>query len=140
MSRFFAAGGSSSSDSDDSSLAYSDSDAAPSKSKDTRRGLFEALSLSEEEYSEEESEGFETFSQDEEGAEGSVASQQAAPVRKSRFMFDTESDSEDEGGVQRLVKSHKAKVRDEMESLTEMVEDGMDQKDWVVVQERTHHV
>ena len=135
MSRFFAAEGSSS-DSDDSSSPLSDAGGTFAAPREDRHGLFEALSFSEEDESGAESDSYEAFSEGDE--EGDEVSQQAAPVRKSRFMFDTDSESDEEGSTQRQVKSQKEKAREEMESLAELIHDSLDEKDWIAVQESKH--
>jgi translation initiation factor 3 subunit C len=115
MSRFFAASGSS-----------SDSEASENEFveiNEPKRGLFESLSYSEEETEEE-------IGTDEE----SITSEKAAPVRKSRFAFDTESESEEESS-QRQMRSQKEKAQDEMEGLAASIEEDLEEKDWVSVQE-----
>jgi translation initiation factor 3 subunit C len=119
MSRFFEAAGSSS---ESEELLSSDEFV---KINETRRGLFESLS-----YSEEESEEASELSED----ESTTSAQPAAPARKSRFMFDSGSDS-DEESTTRQVKSQKDKAHDEMEGLAEAIENSLDSHNWMQAQE-----
>lgn len=124
MSRFFAAGASSS-DSEENTSSDEFVEV-----KEAKHGLFEALSFSEgDEETEEES------FMGEEGEEEETPTL-TAPARKSRFTFDTDSESE-EDSTQRQVKSQKEKAQEEMESLVEAIEGGLEGKDWPLVQEST---
>ena len=124
MSRFFAT--SSSSETEETSSSNDEF----LEVKERRVGLFEALSLSEDEgigLSEEGSEASEN--------ESVTAGQPAAPVRKSRFMFETESESSEEESFKGQIKSQKEKIQDELENLADALEAGLEEKEWVDMQD-----
>lgn len=119
MSRFFEASASSS-----ESEEFASHDEFV-EVKETRAGLFEALSYSEEESMEESA-----HSED----ESVVSTQPTAPARKSRFLFDTESESEEESTT-RQVKSQKKRAQEEMERLAESLLEALDDQEWVLAQQ-----
>lgn len=94
-----------------------------------RRGFFEALSMSEDD-GEDSGSG---FSEEDESGDESIASEQAAqPVRKSRFEFNSDSESSEEESSQRYIKSQKEKMHDEMNALVDAIEDAADGEQWRV--------
>lgn len=129
MSRFFASGSSSSSE-ENEALSSGQEDFV--EVKETRRavGLFEAISLSEDE----SDQNLSSYGESEE--ETSTREEQpAAPIRKSRFMFDSDSESSEEESTQRQIKSQREKTQEEMENLADALEAGIENHDWCTMQE-----
>ncbi len=156
MSKFFAASESSSDDlssGGEGELAHRGGAAADARDR-RPMGLFETVSFSDSEYDGSDDDARSAMSDDEDEDLGGDATleggaQGGAPARKSRFLFDSDSESEDDD-VKRLVKSQKEKARDEMRAVAAAIEDaiaagreevdeegegeGSRQVDWVSVQ------
>lgn len=138
MSRFFASASSSESEED----LQSDYEGEETKvvTEKRRVGLFEALSISEEESSG-LSEGFSEIDEEEEEGEGheeealEESTRPAAPTRKSRFLFESESESSEEESTQRQIKSQREKLQEELENLSEALEAGLETQDWITMEE-----
>lgn len=129
MSRFFASGSSSSSE-ENEALSSGQEDFVEVKESRRAVGLFEALSLSEDESDQNLSSYGES---DEEASAGEE--QPVAPVRKSRFLFDSDSESSEEESTQRQIKSQREKIQEEMENLADALETGIESQDWCTMQE-----
>lgn len=64
------------------------------------------------------------------GSEGSdIEEEQAAPVRKSRFLLDSDSD-DDEDNSGKVLKSQKEKAFDEINATISLINDSMSNEDW----------
>lgn len=140
MSRFFAGGGSSSESEDESTF----SEDGRSEKPFVKQGSFFAAASDE---SDDDSTGFgednqqndseaSSFASDSEASEESQAGSdggEAAP-RKSRFLFGgSDSESDEDDMVQRVVRSQREKLMDELDELAGSIEDGIDTDAWIGV-------
>lgn len=119
MPRFFASLESSGSESENE-LAFSNK-----KNKFMNSEFSE--SESDSEYSNYSSSGSEDDSSEAEGSDR--GEEQAVPVRKSRFLMDSDSDDDDESSG-KVLKSQKEKAFDEINATISLIKDSVSNEDW----------
>lgn len=135
VSRFYAVIEPSSSESEDEyglleakKSKFMDAEISESESeklgKQSRRSYGITATVSESEFSDDSDS---EFSEDE-GEDDEHAEEQTAPIRKSRFLIDSDDEDDEAGG--RVVRSQKEKAWDEIISALNLINDSIVNSDW----------